>query len=362
MNQSLSRSLSILAGHFGGLLLVGNLALAQAADVTAPGDPIAGVAALPGSSTSSLATPGVVPNYNNYPNWEGPTNAIDDDPFFKYLNFQIVNAGFIVTPSEASVLSGLRFTTGNDSPERDPMTVVIEGTNDANATLTLNSSWVTVYIGPSGLATDPGRDTPGAVMSFSNGASFKSYRLLVLSVRDIPGPANSFQFGEVELRGAIGAGGSGFCFGDGSGAACPCGNASAPGSQVGCLNSLGTGGRLVAAGSSSLSSDGLQLSGSQMPNSFALYYQGTTQTAGGLGIVFGDGLRCGAGSIVRLGIAQNVAGSSVYPVAPQPAISLKGNVLAPGTRTYQVWYRNAAPYCSVSTFNLTNGCLVTWTT
>jgi hypothetical protein len=29
-------------------------------------------------------------------------------------------------------------------------------------------------------------------------------------------------------------------------------------------------------------------------------------------------------------------------------------------RNYQAWYRNAAVFCSPSTFNLTNGYQVTW--
>ena len=32
----------------------------------------------------------------------------------------------------------------------------------------------------------------------------------------------------------------------------------------------------------------------------------------------------------------------------------------PGTRTYQVWYRNAAAFCNAETFNLTNGVEVVW--
>jgi hypothetical protein len=152
-----------------------------------------------------------------------------------------------------------------------------------------------------------------------------------------------------------------FCFGDGSATACPCGNASAPVEQAGCLSSLGTGGRLIDQGASRLSADTLVLAGSGMPNSSALYFQGTGQQGGGLGAAFGDGLRCAGGTVIRLGTKANVAGASQYPAAGDPSISVRGLVAAPGTRTYQVWYRNAAAFCTAATFNLSNGLQVTWT-
>jgi hypothetical protein len=57
----------------------------------------------------------------------------------------------------------------------------------------------------------------------------------------------------------------------------------------------------------------------------------------------------------------NVSGASQYPTAGDPSISVKGLVTAPGSRTYQVWYRNAAAFCTASTFNLTNAVAATWT-
>ncbi len=151
-----------------------------------------------------------------------------------------------------------------------------------------------------------------------------------------------------------------FCAGDGSHTACPCGNSSPVGADEGCLTSLGMGGKLRASGTASLSGDTAQLMGTQMPNSSALYFQGTTQQAGGAGTVFGDGLRCAAGTIVRVATRVNVNASSHYPVAGEMALSIKGGVAAPGTRTYQIWFRNAAPFCTPSTFNLTNGVSITW--
>jgi hypothetical protein len=159
---------------------------------------------------------------------------------------------------------------------------------------------------------------------------------------------------------SAGATGAAYCLGDGSGTACPCGNLAPVGAQSGCLNSLGQGARLQATGLPSLSADTLQLSGANMPDSTALYFQGTAQQSGGVGVVFGDGLRCAAGTVVRLGTKLNVAGSSSYPTGSEAAVSVRGLVTAPGSRAYQVWYRNAAAFCSASTFNLTNGWWLVW--
>ncbi len=151
-----------------------------------------------------------------------------------------------------------------------------------------------------------------------------------------------------------------FCPGDGSGTACPCGNSSPLGAAEGCLHSLGTGGKVRGTGLPSLAADSLVLTGTQMPNSSALYFQGTTQQNAGLGAAFGDGLRCAGGSVIRLGTKINAAGASQYPAAGDPSVSVRGQVVAPGTRTYQVWYRNAGAFCTPSTFNLSNGVVVIW--
>jgi len=151
-----------------------------------------------------------------------------------------------------------------------------------------------------------------------------------------------------------------YCFGDGSGTACPCGNASASGAQVGCLSSLGLGGKLRATGSPSIANDSLVLNGTQMPTSSALYFQATAQQSGGAGALFGDGLRCTTGATIRLGTKVNGANGSAYPTGGDLSVSARGGVVAPGSRTYQIWYRNSAAFCTASPFNLTNGATVTW--
>jgi uncharacterized membrane protein len=154
--------------------------------------------------------------------------------------------------------------------------------------------------------------------------------------------------------------GTPFCFGDGTGTACPCGNAGAPGN--GCASSLNPdGARLIGTGSASLIADTLQLTGYGMPNSSALYFQGTTRQNGGAGSVLSDGLRCAGGPAIRLGIQANSTGTSTYPSAGDAPISVRGAVPSVGSvRTYQVWYRNAATFCTIAPSNLTNGLEITW--
>lgn len=141
----------------------------------------------------------------------------------------------------------------------------------------------------------------------------------------------------------------GLCYGDTQSAACPCGNASAPGAQRGCANSIGNAARLSASGIASLSNDTLVLAvDGTTPTSPGLYFQGNVATSP---TAFGDGLRCAGGTLRRLYTRQAVGGASSVPVVGDPSLSARamaaGDVLAPGTtRVYQVSYRDlGAAFC-----------------
>ncbi|MFO1009735.1 MAG: choice-of-anchor B family protein [Planctomycetota bacterium] len=151
-----------------------------------------------------------------------------------------------------------------------------------------------------------------------------------------------------------------FCAGDGSGAPCPCGNAG--GAGAGCASSLGRGAELAASGSASIANDTLVLDGSEMPaTGTVLYLQGDLADGNGLGTPVGDGLRCVAGTLVRLGTRHNVGGASSMPGAGGRALHVLGGASAGTTRYYQAWYRNAASFCTSETTNWTNGVAVQWT-
>ncbi len=158
----------------------------------------------------------------------------------------------------------------------------------------------------------------------------------------------------------VASAGRAYCFGSAPSAACPCGNFGAPGN--GCANSIqANGANLAASGQAVIGADHVRLVATGMPDGAALYFQGTTETNGGLGLPFGDGLRCTGGVNVRLALGNSVGGMSQYPEPGNASLSVAGAVPAlGGTRTYQVWYRNPAVFCTPATFNLTNALSITW--
>ncbi len=153
-----------------------------------------------------------------------------------------------------------------------------------------------------------------------------------------------------------------FCFGDGADpghvTSCPCGNNGAAGR--GCANSVRpAGAALVASGSAA--SDDVVLDAFDMPVSAAsIFLQGS-----GVGdSVFGDGVRCAGGTLLRMRVKVNVNGASRFPDSSDTVtLSARGGVV-PGSgvrRYYQTYYRNAAPsYCPPATFNVTGGWVVDW--
>lgn len=156
-------------------------------DVTQPGDPLL---------SSSGNTPGS----------EAAPNAIDNQPT-KYLNFDTIGiagipSGFVVSPAvgETNVI-GLTLQSANDAPERDPLWIRLEGSNDAAPTWT-TGTWDVIYENetvPAWTDLFPGADRfkKQEFYFFANGDSYLHYRWTVLQVQGEA--ANSMQIAEVEL-------------------------------------------------------------------------------------------------------------------------------------------------------------------
>lgn len=138
---------------------------------------------------------------------------------------------------------------------------------------------------------------------------------------------------------------------------CPCG----PGTERerGCANSFsGLGASLEARGVSSLSVDSLTLLARDMPDGACFLLQGSE--FGYASTPLGDGRLCLRGSVMRMSSASVQSGSASFPTTPGRPISSNGYVAAPGTRSYQVVYRDPMRFCTPSHLNATNGVAVLW--
>lgn len=142
-----------------------------------------------------------------------------------------------------------------------------------------------------------------------------------------------------------------FCYGDGSGNTCPCGNTGGPGE--GCANSAGIGGLLSVGGSASVGADDLEMTMTGGPGvTAALLFVGTTQVNSGQGVVFGDGLRCAGGQIKRLGVRiSDASGSASWG----PGLAASGGWASGDTRYFQSWYRDVVGSPCAGNFNLSQG-------
>jgi hypothetical protein len=149
--------------------------------------------------------------------------------------------------------------------------------------------------------------------------------------------------------------------------ACPCANP-ALGPGQGCDNSSSTGGAmLTAAGNAALSSDTVVINAiGEKPTATSILLQGDNLNA--TGTVFGQGIRCVAGSLKRLYVKNAVGGAVTMPGAGDPTITARatalGDTLAGGSvRYYGIYYRDPIVLggcAAASTFNITNQASVTW--
>lgn len=151
-----------------------------------------------------------------------------------------------------------------------------------------------------------------------------------------------------------------FCLGDGSGAACPCGNTGSAGH--GCASSGFAGGAILSSSGypgASGATDSLVLTATDIPGP-GLFFQSSNTTP--VPISFGDGHLCASVGIIRLGVVFPTAGVASYPGGITPnAIHVAGAPIAPGdTRHYQCWYRSVPGLCSANNYSTTQGLSVLW--
>ncbi len=151
----------------------------------------------------------IIASSSNNPGSEGVANAIDGTQA-KYLNFDLAGnakpAGFVVTPAVGpTILSGIAMESANDAPERDPRSIILEGSNDT-ITNFASGTWTTIYVNTNVPIWNTVFPAPLSdryqvqSFSFTNNNAYKSYRWTVVGVAN-PTAANSMQIAEVQLLG-----------------------------------------------------------------------------------------------------------------------------------------------------------------
>lgn len=152
--------------------------------------------------------------------------------------------------------------------------------------------------------------------------------------------------------------GNTYCYGDEPASPCACAQPGDPGPFAGCRNSTGRGAALMAIGNTNVSSPELTLQLIHIDGTVpALIMQGTQSVNGGLGVPFGDGLRCIGGPIVRLPLTY---ASNAGVITFGPSIVNQMGWTSGQTIQLQAWYRESIG-SSCSGRNSSNGLELTFT-
>jgi hypothetical protein len=163
-----------------------------------------------------------------------------------------------------------------------------------------------------------------------------------------------------ETGGAPPEPGFSYCPGDGIAphTPCPCGNNN-DGSMSGCdwvTAGGGPGAALTATGDANFANPDVTLLATNVANNFGIFFGANNQTNLGNGSVFGDGLRCAGGALVRL-TAPTLATGNQASHGPVEVSDVSAG--AGITRRYQYWYRTPQGPCG-TIFNLSNGYEIAW--
>jgi hypothetical protein len=155
------------------------------------------------------------------------------------------------------------------------------------------------------------------------------------------------------------------CYGDGTFAPCPCHNSGAAGH--GCQNSAGMGGALLSSTGTTIPDTFTLLSSFEPTTALTIFIIGDMLTQSP--ILFGDGIRCAGGNLLRLYVKTAGGGMATAPQAGDPSISQRsanlGFPIPPGSvRYFQTYYRDGlqsfCPPPSGSSFNVANVLRVIW--
>ena len=122
---------------------------------------------------------------------------LDNDPNTKTLNRGGARAGFIVTPTAASIIQSFVMTTANDATGRDPASFELYGTNDPITSLEASNgreeNWVAISSGD--LSLPDNRLFVADAVGFANSTSYTSYKMIWPTMKDMN--QNLTQLGDI---------------------------------------------------------------------------------------------------------------------------------------------------------------------
>jgi len=161
---------------------------------------------------------------------------------------------------------------------------------------------------------------------------------------------------------------SSYCAADGSLATpCPCGNFGQLGRGCADSDTFSIGALQTETGSASPDTVVL-IASDVLPSVSCVFLQGDAQDLAG--IVFGDGVRCASGNLLRLAVKHAVNGVVRYPESGELSITARsaqlGDPIASGTkRHYQTYYRDpmldfCPPPAGGNSWNVTNAIALQW--
>ena len=138
------------------------------------------------NNSSNVYVTRAIPTSNNSPSNEGPTNAFDNNPYTKYLNFDKQNAGVTIQLNAGRVVTSFKLTTANDAVERDPTSYKLYGSNDG-------STWTLIQQGA--LALSDNRFSVSNDIPVTNSSAYVYYFMIFPSIKNDAG--NSVQIAEI---------------------------------------------------------------------------------------------------------------------------------------------------------------------
>ncbi|HAK75548.1 MAG TPA: hypothetical protein DCM71_01225, partial [Runella sp.] len=144
---------------------------------------------------------------NTWPSTEPPSNVFDGT-FAKSLIRVTTNAGYIFTPASCSqsgrVINSFRIYTANDTPDRDPASYALYGTNSAISGNGPFDATQFTLIASGALSLPSGRNTStldnanSQLVSFTNTTPYTSFMLVFPTIKNA-GATISTQIGEIKL-------------------------------------------------------------------------------------------------------------------------------------------------------------------